>query len=306
VTVPGTKALDAAGITDPHLREAYGLCRRLHARHGRTYFLATMLLPPGKRPYVHALYGFARYADEIVDAMDGTPPAVRAAALEGWGARVLADLRAGTSEDPVGRALVHTARTWDIPVAHFASFLRSMRTDLTVTEYPTYGDLEDYMEGSAAVIGLQMTPILGPLTDEAYARARDLGIAFQLSNFVRDVAEDLRRGRVYLPLEDLKEHEVDRADLARPVPTPQVRALLASEVARTREVYARAEPGIAMLHPSSRPCIATAFRLYAGILDEVERAGYAVLDRRVSVPLHRRLRVAAPAYVRARRTRGAT
>ncbi|MGH8869978.1 MAG: phytoene/squalene synthase family protein [Actinomycetes bacterium] len=301
MTRGGARDLDAAGITDPALRDSYARCRALHAAHGRTYYLATMLLPPGKRPYVHALYGFARYADEIVDAFDGRCPAARAHELARWGERILADLRTGASADPVGLALVHTVRTWDVPHAHVEAFLRSMRMDLTVDAYPTYADLAGYMEGSAAAIGLQMTPILGPTTDEAYARARDLGVAFQLTNFIRDVGEDLRRGRVYLPLEDLAAFEVERADLAAGRPSSRLRDLLAFEVARTRALYARARPGIAMLHPSSQACIATAFTLYSAILDEVERSGYAVLDRRVSVPVSRRLRVAAPAIVRARR-----
>jgi phytoene synthase len=160
------------------------------------------------------------------------------------------------------------------------------------------------MYGSAAVIGLQMVPILEPLDPRAAGHAQTLGEAFQLSNFIRDVAEDLRRGRVYLPQEDLDRFGVIRADLA-PGPTPpQVRELLAFEVARTRSLYAEAEPGIDMLHPTSRDCIRTAFELYRGILGAVEKADYQVLDRRVGVPLPRRLHVAVPALVRARRARG--
>jgi phytoene synthase len=181
-----------------------------------------------------------------------------------------------------------------------------MRMDITVTGYPTYADLEHYMYGSAAVIGLQMVPILEPLTgreQEAADRARALGEAFQLSNFIRDVAEDLRRGRVYLPQEDLDRFGVTRADLA-PGPTPpNVVDLLRFEVERTRALYAAAEPGIDLLHPTSRDCIRTAFLLYGGILDAVEQAGYQVLDRRVSVPLRRRLAVAIPGLVKACRAR---
>ena len=297
--------LDAAGIADPALRAAYEQCRRLNASHGRTYYLATLLLPPAKRPYVHALYGFARYADELVDDLDSPDPA----ALVAWGDRFLADL-AGTAErriaHPVSRAAVHTARTWGIPRETFEAFLASMRMDITVTAYPTYADLERYMYGSAAVIGLQMVPILEPLDgtgDRAAAHAQRLGEAFQLSNFIRDVAEDLRRGRVYLPQEDLDAFGVTRADLA-PGPTPpHVVDLLRFEIARTRTLYAQAEPGIDLLHPASRDCLRTAVDLYGGILDAVERAGHQVLDRRVTVPLPRRLRVALPALVRARRAR---
>jgi phytoene synthase len=291
----------AAGITDPRLVASYERCRRLNAAHGRTYYLATLLLPPEKRPYVHALYGFARYADELVDDLSAPDPA----GLVAWGERFLADLARGDSDDPVALAAVHTAHTWGIPAEHFEAFLASMRMDITVTGYPTYADLEQYMYGSAAVIGLQMVPILEPVDDRAAGHARTLGEAFQMSNFVRDVGEDLRRGRVYLPQEDLDRFGVTRRDLA-PGPTPaHVVDLLRFEIARTRELYRRAAPGIDMLHPASRDCIRTAFTLYGGILDAVEKADYQVLDRRVSVPLPRRLRVAAPALVRARRARRA-
>jgi phytoene synthase len=293
------RALDAARITDPSLRASYDRCRRINAAHGKTYYLATLLLPPSKRPYVHALYGLARYADELVDDLD----APDAAALLGWGKRFLDDLAVGDSTDPIGRAAVHTARTWDIPAEHFDAFFAAMRTDITRTGYATYADLEQYMHGSAAVIGLQMLPLLEPLHPDAEAYARRLGEAFQMSNFIRDVAEDLRRGRIYLPQEDLDAFGVTRFDLSPGPANSAVRALLRFEIARTRAIYRAAEPGIALLHPSSRDCISTAFRLYGGILDEVERADYQVLRRRVQVPVRRRLAVAAPALLRARRAR---
>ena len=293
------RELDAAGITDPPLRAAYESCRRLNAEHGKTYYLSTLLLEPAKRPYVHALYGFARYADEFVDSLAAPDPQ----ALVTWGKRFDEDWDSGTSADPVIRAVLHTARHWELPKEWFDAFLESMRMDIEVTDYPTYADLEHYMYGSAAVIGLQMVPILGPLAEEAYPRARALGEAFQLSNFIRDVAEDLERGRVYLPGEDLAAHGVTRGDLARGEVTPGIRGLLRFEIARTRALYTVAEPGIALLHPTSRDCIRTAFELYGGILGAVERADYQVLRGRVRVALPRRLRVAVPRLLHARRVR---
>jgi phytoene synthase len=300
------RELDAAGITDPTLRASYEACRRLNSRHGRTYYLATLLLPPWKRPYVHALYGFARYADELVDDLASTlTEAEKADRLARWGDEVLADLAAGRSDDLVSRALVDTLRRWEIPVAYIEAFLASMRMDLTVTSYPTYEDLLGYVYGSAAVIGLEMVPLLEPVVPREIADpyAVDLGAAFQLSNFIRDVGEDLRRGRVYLPAEDLAAFGVTREHLAHGVVDGPVRRLLAFEVARTRELYRSAAQGVRLLHPTSRPCIETALALYGGILDEVERAGYAVLDRRVSVGPARRAVVAVPGLVRARAAR---
>jgi phytoene synthase len=293
----------AAVAAEPRtLSAAYERCRQLHARHGRTYYLATLLLPRWKRRHVHALYGFTRYADEIVDdlgsALDG--PA-QAAALAAWGEGFFAGLRGARCADPVLPAVLHTVRAFDLDVADFERFLHSMAMDLTVDGYATYGDLLGYMEGSAAVIGTMMTPILEP-ADPAAARepARQLGLAFQLTNFIRDLAEDSRRGRVYLPAEDLDRFGVRRADLAAPEVPAAVRELVAFEVERARGHYRAAAPGIGLLAPSSRPCIRVAYELYGGILDEVERAGYQVLDRRVAVPRRRRLGVAGRELLAAR------
>ena len=296
------KELDAAGIRDPLLRESYEACRRLNASHGKTYYLVTLLLPSWKRPYVHALYGFARYADEIVDDLASTlTDAEKADWLVGWGEQFLRDVEAGGSDHEISRAVVDTVRRWDIPIAYVEAFLASMRMDLTVTDYATYDDLMTYVYGSAAVIGLQMVPVLEPLVPRQVADpyAADLGIAFQLSNFLRDVGEDLQRGRVYLPLEDLEVFGVTREHLEHGVVDGPVRRLMAFEVARTREIYRTASHGVRLLHPTSRPCIETALALYGGILDEIEKADYQVLGQRVSVGKGRRAAVALPGLGRA-------
>ena len=233
--------LDRAGITDPQLRASYERCRELNAEHGKTYYLATLLLPPEKRPYVHALYGFARYADEIVDDLASTlSDQEKSDWLGSWGDAFFADLSRGHSTDPVCRAVVDTVRRWEIPTEHFEAFLHSMRMDLTVTEYATYEDLHEYVYGSAAVIGLQMVPILEPTAPEAYDRAQDHGVAFQLANFIRDVGEDLERGRVYLPLDELAQFGVTRDDLERRVATPAIVDALRMGDAREREFARKA------------------------------------------------------------------
>lgn len=285
------------------LGAAYERCRLLHARHGRTYYLATLLLPRWKRPHVHALYGFTRYADEIVDDLASTldRPA-QAAALRAWGAHFFAGLRGAASDDPVLPAVLHTVRAFDLDPRDFETFLDAMAMDLHTNRYQTYHDLCAYMEGSAAVIGTMLAPILES-SDPPAARdhARQLGLAFQLTNFIRDVAEDYQRGRVYLPTADLERFGVHRADLAATTASPAVAELLAFEVERARGHYRAAKPGIELLAPSSQPCIRVAFQLYGAILDEVERADYQVLDRRITVPRHRRLAVAGHHWVTAHR-----
>ncbi|MCF2539729.1 phytoene/squalene synthase family protein, partial [Streptomyces sp. FB2] len=281
------RELDAARITDPALREAYLRCRTLNARHGRTYFLATRLLPLERRCAVHALYGFARWADDIVDDLDrDRTPAERDVLLRRLESDLAHGLRTGGGDEPVVRAVADTAARYSIDTALFADFMASMRADLTVTDYPTYADLRAYMHGSAAVIGLQMLPVLGTVVprEEAAPHAADLGVAFQLTNFLRDVGEDLDRGRVYLPADLLAAHGVDRPLLEWSRRTgrrdPRIRAAFAAAEALTREVYRAAEPGIAMLEPRVRPCIRTAFTLYGGILDAIAEQDYDVLHRR--------------------------
>jgi phytoene synthase len=271
------------------LAAAYERCRELHKRHGRTYYLATRLLPAWKRRHVHALYGFTRCADEIVDQTEALPPAERAARLMDYSERFL---NADTA-DPILPAVLHTIAVFDLDRADFASFLRSMAMDLTITSYATYDDLLDYMEGSAAVIGTMMLPILGS-TDPVAARepARQLGLAFQLTNFIRDVAEDLDRDRTYLPDEHLAAFGVTRADLEERQATPTIKTLIRYEVSRAHEHYTRAAPGIPLLKPASQACMRTAFRLYRGILDEVAAADYDVFTRRATVPNRRRAAVA--------------
>jgi len=188
-------------------------------------------------------------------------------------------------------------------VEHFDAFFHSMRMDLTVEQYKTYDDLYEYVYGSAAVIGLQMVPILQPRSERAYAHARDLGIAFQLANFIRDVGEDLERGRIYLPLEELAEHGVTADDVRARRVDDNWREALADQIGRVRKLQASANPGIGMLDPASQPCIAAASELYCGIVDEVEANGYDVFNKRASVPMRRRLAVAGPAAVAALRAR---
>jgi phytoene synthase len=295
--------LTAAGIIETDLRKSYLECKRLNSLHGKTYYLATLLLPKEKRPYVHALYGFARYADEIVDDFDSklTPPEKRDE-LERWSFQLLQDIKSGRSNDHIGRALVDTVRRFEIPIAYFEAFLHSMAMDLDVTEYGSFEDLMEYVYGSAAVIGLQMVPILGTLPgklEQANSAAEKLGIAFQLANFIRDVGEDLDRGRVYLPMGELSKFGVDRKMLEQRTLTPEIVEALKFQIERVRELKREAENGISLLAPESRPCIEAASELYCGIVDEVEKIDYEVFKLRAKTSTLRRFKVALPAWRRA-------
>jgi len=298
--------LHAAGVHDPALRDAYRRCRTLNSQHGRTFFLATRLLAPEQRPAVHALYGFARRADDILDDFDpAVSTAERADELQGLATRLFNRMVTGATDDgdPSLAAVVDTARRYDIPWEHFDDFLASMRMDLETTDYPDRAALNRYMYGSAEVIGLEMLPVLGTVGDseEAAPYAAALGKAFQLTNFLRDVDEDLQRGRVYLPADELAVHQVDR-DVLRWChdhrrTDSRVRRALEEQHAETRKIYQIARNGIALLHPRSRPCIVAALTLYSEILDRIEELDFAVFDQRATVGMARRLQVAGRGFV---------
>jgi 15-cis-phytoene synthase len=277
-------------MTQVTLEQSYAECRRLNRQFGTTYYWATYALPRVKRHHVHALYGFCRYADEIVDDPAFGTIGERSLALADFGARLFTDLERGQSDDLVLKAVVHTIRAFDLDPDLFVRFMRSMTMDLTVTTYETYDDLMTYVDGSAAVIGEMMLPILEPPDAAARSGARALGVAFQLTNFLRDVGEDLDRGRVYLPQEDLRRFG---ADPHRRVVDGAWVELMRFEINRCNELYAEADAGISRLPASSARGIWAARKLYAGILGQIQGNQYDVFNKRATVPMWRKLAVVA-------------
>jgi phytoene synthase len=281
--------------TERHARlaAAYRHCAAVNARHGASYHLATRLLTADRRPAIHALYAAARTADDLVDVPGADP----ASDLADWSRALLSDLEVGWSVDAVRLAMVHTYRRYAIPVEHLVDFLAAMTSDLTVTGYADLDALDRYMWGSAAVIGLQVLPVLGTAPgvtrEEAAPHAIALGEAFQLTNFLRDVGEDADRGRVYLPADVLAAHGVTREQVLAKRYDARFRAAMRDMLAVVRRRYDDAAPGTPMLAPESRDCVQAATALYGGILGAIERADYRVLDRRVSVSTPRRLAVFA-------------
>jgi phytoene synthase len=270
-------------VTSELVDAGYRRAARITRDNGTTYYWGTMLLPPERRRHVYAVYALCRLADDIVDAPAATQgdnvPAT-AAALAAFRDRVGEVLDGGPTGDPVLAAIGDSFRRCAIPRENVDRFFGAMAHDLTTTTYETWDDLVAYMEGSAAVIGEMMLPVLRPRSPEAFEPARALGFAFQLTNFLRDIGEDLDRGRVYVPQEDLRRFGAN--PWARKV-TPAWRELMRFEIARNRELYAQADAGIPMLPPSSARCVATARQLYARILELVERRDYDVFSDRARV-----------------------
>lgn len=273
------------------LEAGYRRAAELTRQHGTTYYWGARLLPEGQRRDVFAVYALCRLADDIVDEPETVAPADTAVPPTGTPAERLAEFRRtffdalsrpGGDHPPVMAAIVDSIHRRGTDPECFDRFFDAMAADLTRTTWQTWEELRDgYMEGSAAVIGEMMLPVLEPLTPEAKGPARALGNAFQLTNFLRDVEEDLDRGRVYLPQADLARHGADPS--LRRV-TPEWRSMMREQIARNRALYAEGERGLAMLPRRSRLCVGTAMVLYSRILDRIEAADMDVFSGRIRVP----------------------
>lgn len=279
----------------PDLAADYERCRQIHKSHGRTFYLATLLLPRQRRPDVWALYAFARVADELVDAPLSPDPAT----LLTWRDQAMTVMRSASPPDPgqpVLSATWHTIRSLGLEPDLLEEFLDSMVMDLTISRYDTWEDLRGYMRGSAAVIGEMMAPLLGAEGCEALRHAGLLGEAFQLTNFIRDISEDHARGRIYLPQADLSRFGVSEGMLAcaveTGVPSRQVRSLVAFEVRRAASLYVLAKPGLRMVDSHSQPCLEMAFTLYRRILHRIIDNDFNVFERRLTVSGWQRLATA--------------
>ena len=265
--------------SDPELEAAYAASQRLNAHHGKTYYFSTLFFPRPVRRSVHALYGFVRYPDEIVD--NPPPGSDPAASLENYREATWDALKTGGSDLPVLHAFADTARRHSIPPEYPMAFLDAMAMDLTRTRYQTFDDLRTYTYGSASVVGLMMCCLIGATDEAAWRPAHDLGLAMQLTNFWRDIGEDwATRGRIYLPQEDLARFGYTEAMLAQGRVNDEFVALMRFQIARARAFYECADAGIPAIPAECRLPVRLARVLYARILDKIEANGYDVFRRR--------------------------
>ena len=276
------------------LEECYEFCRAVQRAHSRTYYFSTQLFPPEIRRHIHALYAFTRYADEIVDDLKkGMSVEARLEALEAFETETLAALAGEEVENPILRAFTDTARRRGIDGGHVKPFLRSMKMDTYVRCYPTYENLAEYMYGSAAVVGLMTCRVIGVEAEEALPHAEALGEAMQLTKFLRDVREDWERGRIYLPLEDLKRFEYSEEDLGSGRVNEAFVELMRFQIDRARMLYLVADKGIRSIPRGRRYPVIVARHLYAAILDSIEDLDYDVFSSRAETSLAKKLQVAA-------------
>ncbi len=272
------------------LPAAYEACRDITRTASKTFYLASKFLSEEKRRAVWAVYAFCRTADDVVDT--GAPTTARLAKLDDL-ERKLVDAARGVATEPFFIAYADAAANFDIPLEPALALLRGARSDVTVRRYETYEELCEYCYLVASTVGLLVSPILGYSSPEALPFGVTLGRAMQLTNILRDVGEDARMGRIYLPAEDMRRFGYTDADVLAGVVDDRFVALMQFEIARVRDLYVQAEPGIAMLSAESRYTVRLALSLYRRILGAIERNRYDVYSLRAFVPLRTKLALAA-------------
>ena len=259
------------------LERAYAHCEQMTAYHSRSFHMASALLPANKRRAVRALYAFCRVSDDLVDHGKGNV----AAQLAQWRQQALSSH--AYSEDPVVLAWTDARLRYHIPLHYAHQLIDGVARDLTQTSYQTFTDLATYCYSVASTVGLMSMHIIGYAGTSAIPYAIKLGVALQMTNILRDVAQDLQNGRVYLPQEELDAYGLSRADLAAGEVTHAWRAFMQFQISRNHQLYEEAWPGIAMLDASGRFAIGAAAELYRGILTDIEAHDYDVFSRRAHV-----------------------
>lgn len=257
-------------------------CRRITRKYGTSFYFATQFFPRSMREGIYAIYAFARIPDEIVDDPTLTDPAEAVEKLSAWADNWRAAMSAGASDDPVLNAIAVQFKKYGIPSEDCEAFLRSMFMDEEKFSYADYQELEDYMYGSAGVIGLMVTRVVGYSSDEAFEYAKKLGYAFQLTNFLRDIREDYDElGRVYMPANELEFFGLSVSDISSHTRDHRFVEFMKFQITRNRRIYREALPGIKMLHWRGRLAVRVSYVLYKAILGEIERANYNIYAGRV-------------------------
>ncbi|QYO66658.1 phytoene/squalene synthase family protein [Leptolyngbya sp. 7M] len=267
---------------DKRLLEGIELCRQITQRYGTSFYFATQFFPREAREGIYAVYAFARIPDEIVDDPNCNDHQEAIRKLQQWRDSWNKAFAAGESSDPVLHAIVKQFIKYGIPSEECDAFLRSMFMDEEKFAYANYAELEEYMYGSAGVIGLMVTRVVGYSSDDAFEYAKKLGYAFQLTNFLRDIREDHDElGRVYMPQDELKRYGLSNSDIASKNRDERFVKFMKFQIERNRQIYREALPGIKMLHWRGRLAVRISYVLYKAILGEIERANYNVFAGRI-------------------------
>lgn len=271
----------------------YELCRNIHKEFGTTYYFASRFFPKHIQQRVDAVYAFVRIPDEWVDNPQGKSIAEQRELIESWRAQFHQGLQGVCPKHPAMKAFVDTVRETKIPPAEADAFLDAMDADTHKTRYETYDDLRHYMRGSASAVGVMMCYAMDAMPDDfTFARAYALGEAMQLTNFLRDVAEDADRGRIYLPQEDLAEFKIPEYQILGKRFSPEFKELMRHQICRAKLLYLHSDLGLARLPSRAQSAVMLARFLYAGILDVIEDQNHNVFAQRARTSRATKIRVA--------------
>lgn len=277
------------------VQQSYEYAARLTKAEAKNFFYTFRFLPPHRRQSIFAVYAFSRRADDAVDAVeDQTSTAEQAAADLEFLRSLLYD---SPPDDPLSQSLRHTIQRFSIPIEPFEELLAGMAMDLHKKRYLTFDELYEYCYRAASVVGLICIKIFGYESQEAVTPAIKLGIAMQLTNIIRDVAEDRERGRIYLPQEDFERFGCIEEDLQGDTVNTNFRELIRFQVDRARRFFQEAGPLFPLVHSDSRYCPVLLMRFYSRILDRIEKANFDVLSQRPSLPTHEKLWLAGTTWL---------
>ena len=263
------------------VEESYAFCERVARTQAKNFYYSFLLLSRPQRQAMCAIYAFMRYCDDLSDAEDVTD---RAGAIARWQADLDSALAGNAPENPVWPAFSDAVARYRIPHEYFRAMIRGVSSDLEPRHIQTFQELYDYCYHVASVVGLTIIHIFGFDDPRALELAERCGVAFQLTNILRDVREDAEHGRVYLPEEDLERFGVNPEELRGPALSSGLRSLLAFEADRARAYYLESEPLLDMIHSESRASLKALIGIYARLLERISDSGYEVLGERVRVP----------------------
>jgi phytoene synthase len=281
------------------LAQSYEYCSRVARQRARNFYYSFVLLPRVQRNAICAVYAFMRYCDDLSDETPGPGVSARDN-IERWRSDLDSALEGHFSGHPLWPAFHDTVQRYSIPRQYFHEMIEGVTSDLDPREIRTFDELYRYCYQVASVVGLTVIHIFGFRSPEALPLAEKCGVAFQLTNILRDVREDAGRGRIYIPTEDLDRFQVDPRDLGEGKRTEEFVALLQFEAARARAYYKESAPLIDMVDVHSRPSLWALIQIYSRLLARIEQTNYDVLSRRVELPAREKLWVIAKAAVGAR------
>jgi 15-cis-phytoene synthase len=268
------------------LRAAYAHCDQITHLHSRTFYLASGLLPKEKRRAARALYAFCRITDNIIDSEQEAE--ARRNQLESWRRQIM--FPSPFTKEAVVLAWADTRARFHIPHGYAQQLIDGVARDLTQTRYATFDELAEYAYGVASTVGLMAMHITGYRDDGAVPYAVKLGVALQLTNILRDIGEDFRNGRLYLPQDELAAYGLSSETVQEGIVDDRWRAFMRFQITRNRRLYDEAQPGMTLLDPDGRFAITAAASLYRAILDDIEAHDYNVFTRRAHVSLGGKLR----------------